>query len=160
MNYQLGYASLSDNVDQPRKVYFQEENKYSDPTSIKDVTISKMKTIAISESGDVFTWGIENDGKIFHVLPEKVNVDFSRDIDRASVVLTQAEWSALERMSKGASRHYVRPKEGDEDSGWGSKTHKKSANMFELNPEYFLTRICVQKIACSNKHSLMVPYWC
>ena len=156
MDYQLGYPCFSDHVEQPRKVYFQEENKYADTTSIKDIEMSKLKTIAINESGDVYTWGIDYDGKTFMEQPQKVKVDFEKDIKTSEVVLSQAEWSTLSKVAKNAVQYYAKTNEDADTVTLSAKAHRKSGNAFEIAPEYFLTKIAVHKAACSNKHALLV----
>jgi alpha-tubulin suppressor-like RCC1 family protein len=152
-NYQLGYPCRSDNIKHPRKVYFSEENKYVDLTSIKNAAVSKTKTLALTDVGELYSWGTDYDGKGYMVSPYKVDIDFDRDIQRKELTLTQSEYAVLKKLAKNVLQYYEQLKE---ELSWVSRERKGSANKFEMSPEYFLTKIVVHKVACSNKHNLLV----
>ena len=156
MNYQLGYLCRSDNINHPRKVYFMQENKYADNTSISDVSISERMTLGITSSGELYMWGIEYDGKGYRITPDKLITNFNKDIEKSDVLLTQAEYNSLIKMGKIASQYYEKLKEDSEMYIWSKKQRKSNDNKFSINPEYCLTKIVVHKVACSNKHSLIV----
>eukprot|EP00826_Nyctotherus_ovalis_P024708 TRINITY_DN1907_c0_g1_i3.p1 TRINITY_DN1907_c0_g1~~TRINITY_DN1907_c0_g1_i3.p1 ORF type:complete len:169 (+),score=44.38 TRINITY_DN1907_c0_g1_i3:580-1086(+) len=152
-NYQLGYPCRSDKIKNPRKVYFSEENKYADMTSVKSVVISNVRTLALADTGELYTWGTDYDGKGYMVTPYKVHIDFEKDIKKSELTLSQSEYTALKKTAKSAIQHYQELKD---ESAWISKEKKKSGNGFATSAEYIAGRIAVHKMACSNKHSLIV----
>jgi len=156
MNYQLGYVCLADNMEKPRKVYFKEENKFMDQSSVKEIAVCEKKTVCVNETGDIYTWGIDYDGKNFRALPEHISFDPSPHIDIREISLTQSEFDSLSKTGKNVTQYFYKSGADLDFSRKFAINHKKSGNMFEMTPDYFLAKFCVNKICCSNKHTLLV----
>ena len=92
--YNLGYPQLSDERVLPKKVLFPAskyqlqgksnsnvENKYNDEESIKDVRMAEGHCLALSEEGEVYSWGHALNGRlglgdvITQIEPKKMKID-------------------------------------------------------------------------------------
>ena len=75
-NYNLGYPQLNNEKKRPTKIYFNHNNNRniessakldkSDLTSIRDIKIAETYSLALTEDGDVFSWGSGLNGHLGH----------------------------------------------------------------------------------------------
>jgi len=112
-----------------------------------------MKTLALTDTGELYTWGTDYDGKGYMVSPYKIDINFDRDIKKEELPLTQSEYVALKKIAKNILQYY---EEFKDETSWVLREGKGSVNKFQISPDYFLTKIVVHKVACSNKHNLLV----
>lgn len=89
-NYNLGYPQLNDEKKRPTKVYFskcdddwqEEDNHLNDLESIRDIKTSTSFNLALSEDGQLYSWGSGRNGHLGHgdldtqIRPKKIRFDF------------------------------------------------------------------------------------
>ena len=63
-NFQLGYPTLKENQRHPKLIPFLDAEDRPLEVSIRDVTCSDNFTLALSDSGDVYSWGCGNLGHL------------------------------------------------------------------------------------------------
>lgn len=138
-NFNLGYIQINDLKYRPKMVNF------GDDVSIKDVVLADTFSLALSEEGQVFSWGQGHNGHLGHssseavVEPKLVKFDF-KDEDKKIKRLREKN-QGVEGMEELIQFHQFMSKSNKKDPTLNQKTKQVESEIllqaFNLSNESF-----------------------
>jgi alpha-tubulin suppressor-like RCC1 family protein len=90
--FALGFVSIKDEVTEPREIKFCDGNasNQEEEVSVKDVMCTDSYTLALTEQGQVYTWGMGTQGHLGNgseqteAIPHLVEFDFEQELSKIS----------------------------------------------------------------------------
>jgi alpha-tubulin suppressor-like RCC1 family protein len=111
--FALGFVSIKDEVTEPREINFAAENGVQgEEVSVRDVMCTDSYTLALSEQGQVYTWGMGTMGRLGNgseqtePTPHLINFDFTQELSKIS--RTKSLLQNTPQQSKSSETAFMR----------------------------------------------------
>ena len=172
-NFQLGYPTIKDSQKQPKLISFLDHNDVPVDVSIKEVVCCESFTLALSDSGDLYSWGCGNFGhcgngsESTELHPLKIKFDFTEEtkkIHKSKKKFCEENKKDIEEMrffqqfvkSSSKNLNYMQVID-TKVAVYNNQPNERAEIHLQLMN---MDRVCVTKIACSNTHSVVVSSDC
>ena len=87
-NLQLGYPTLKESQKNPKLISFLDSEERQMEMSVRDIVCSDEFTLAMTETGDVYSWGLGNLGRLGNssenseMSPNMIKFDFKDEVKK------------------------------------------------------------------------------